>query len=338
MQLEIPSLHFQGPEDLHWSCPPQPTGTSAQSLSDSPHAQVAGSCGQGTRPEAFLVLQTLHTLLGLCLGPPQRASESLLCPSKHTGMVRKGSECSHSGFWCAEWKGCPSRMVRGKGGTMRSRAGPEDLSPPPPFPDRVSGRARDTGWQWQESCQNQLEVGTDKPSNPYTWQGLRKEHGVPELLELGQVTLLLSLSPNLPLRSLRGPLTSAWKGGWDRQQGPQDPFPAWPRVPAVPGHSAFPPFPRRIFPGWGFWDALAPWAPAWRFQARPRVVPVPPPLPRRWRVAVARESPLRRGGPQPSQAGAAQEWDKTFLDPQPGARHRREGAPEVPGEAGPPRR
>ncbi|VCX43195.1 unnamed protein product, partial [Gulo gulo] len=83
----------------------------------------------------------------------------------------------------------------------------------------------------------------------------------------------------------RGPLTSAWKGGWVRQQGLQDPFPAWPRVPAVPGHSAFPPSPRRIFPGWGFWDALA--APAWRFQARPRVVPVPPPLPRPWKVAVA---------------------------------------------------
>lgn len=66
-------------------------------------------------------------------------------------------------------------------------------------------------------------------------------------------------------------------------------------------------------------------------------VPLPQ-LPKPWRVAVARESPLRRGGPQPSQAGAAQEWDKTFLDPQPGARHRREGAPEVPGEAGPPRR
>lgn len=135
MQLETPGSHFQGPEALHRSCPPQPTGTPAQSRSDSLHSQVAGSGGQGTRPEAFLVLQTLHAWLGLSSGPPQslsRASESLLCPSKLAGMVRGGSECSHAGFWCAEWKGCPSPMVRGKGGTTPSRAGPEDLSPPPP--------------------------------------------------------------------------------------------------------------------------------------------------------------------------------------------------------------
>lgn len=229
---------------------PQPLG-----LSDSLHSQVAGSCGQGTRPEAFLVLQTLHAWLGLGSGPPQslsRASESLLCPSKLAGMVRGGSECTHAGFWCAEGKGCWSPVVRGKRGPTRSRAGPEDLSAPSPFPDPIPGRAQDTGWQWQDSCQNRPEVGTDKPSNPYTWQGLRKEQGVPELRELGQVTLLLSLSPNLPPHSRRGLLTSVWKGGWHRRQGPQDPFPAWPRVPGVPGHSAFPPSPRRIFPGWSF--------------------------------------------------------------------------------------
>ena len=68
-----------------------------------------------------------------------------------------------------------------------------------------------------------------------------------------------------------------------------------------------------------------------RCRCRCRCLPQPP---RPWRTGTAWERPLRRGGPQPSQAGAAQEWDKTFLDPQPRARHKREGAQDAHGEAG----
>lgn len=59
-----------------------------------------------------------------------------------------------------------------------------------------------------------------------------------------------------------------------------------------------------------------------------------PQPPRPWRMGAAWQSPRRRGGPQPSQAGAAQEWDKSFPDPQHRARHKREGAREAHGGGG----
>lgn len=120
------------------------------------------------------------------------------------------------------------------------------------------------------------------------------------------------LAPTFP----QGPSDLSLEGGWDRQQGLHDLFPAWPR-PCGPGSGYFPTLPGRLFPGWGFWDAQA--APAWGFQARPCVVPVPPPLPRPWRVGVARENPSGVGVPSRARLGQLRNGTRLswILNPEP---------------------
>lgn len=90
MQTETLRSHFQGLEALHRSCPPQPSGTPAQSQSDYLCAQVAGSwvCGQGTRSNGiscpsniacipWFVFRASHLMPEPSLGPRNPSSAPL---------------------------------------------------------------------------------------------------------------------------------------------------------------------------------------------------------------------------------------------------------------------